>query len=54
VLTATFKKGHEHTITLRPLSRGILLEKFIIDFGGMKPSYLGTPETPFAIIRSNN
>lgn len=54
VLTATFKKGHEHTITLRPLSRGILLEKLIIDFGGMKPSYLGTPETPFAIIRSNN
>lgn len=50
VLTAAFRKGHEHTVTLRPLSRGILLEKLIVDFGGMKPSYLGTPETPFAVI----
>lgn len=51
VVETKFGKGSEHTLTLRPLSRGILLEKVIIDFGGMKPSYLGTPETPYSIVR---
>jgi hypothetical protein len=34
----------QHQVLIRPLSRGIILEKLIIDFGGMKKSYLGTPE----------
>src|SRR5574344_1739489 len=36
-----------HTITFKPISRGIILEKVILDLGGMKASYLGTPETNY-------
>lgn len=38
------KAEKTHHVTIKPLSRGIILEKIIIDFGGMKKSYLGTPE----------
>ena len=38
------KKG-KHTLRIRPLDPGIIIEKILIDMGGLKPSYLGAPET---------
>jgi hypothetical protein len=38
--------GH-HTLRIRALEPGIVFEKIILDFGGLKPSYLGAPETPY-------
>jgi len=34
----------EHELIICPISRGIIFEKVIINLGGMKKSYLGTPE----------
>ncbi|MDR1763052.1 MAG: glycosyl hydrolase 115 family protein [Dysgonamonadaceae bacterium] len=34
-----------HTLRIRVLEPGIVFEKIIIDFGGLKPSYLGPPES---------
>lgn len=44
-LDLNFAKGSRHRLTLRPLSRGMLLQRVAIDFGGMKKAYLGAPET---------
>lgn len=38
------KKG-KHTLRIRPLNPGIVIEKIIIHAGGLKNSYLGAPET---------
>lgn len=38
------KKGKQ-TLRIRPLDQGIVIEKILIDAGGLKPSYLGAPET---------
>ena len=38
------KKGI-HTLRIRPLNPGIVIEKILIHAGGLKPSYLGAPET---------
>jgi hypothetical protein len=35
----------KHTIRYWAISPGVVLQKLVLDFGGMKPSYLGTPET---------
>ncbi|MCD8174118.1 MAG: glycosyl hydrolase 115 family protein [Alistipes sp.] len=35
-----------HTLRFRPLDAGIVLQKIIVDLGGLRPSYLGPPETP--------
>ena len=35
----------KHTLRIRPLDAGIVFEKILIDCGGLKPSYLGAPET---------
>lgn len=32
-----------HTLRIRPLDPGIVIEKILIDTGGLKPSYLGAP-----------
>ena len=40
-----FGKVGKQTIRFRPLEPGIVLEKIIIDLGGLKESYLGAPET---------
>ena len=34
-----------HTLRYRPVSGGIVLQKIVIDNGGLKPSYLGPPES---------
>lgn len=38
------KKG-KHTLRIRPLNPGIVIEKIMIHAGGLKNSYLGAPET---------
>ncbi|MFD2744700.1 MULTISPECIES: glycosyl hydrolase 115 family protein [Sphingobacterium] len=35
----------EHTIRIRPLDHGIVIQKIMIDFGGLLPSYLGAPQS---------
>ncbi len=34
-----------HTLRIRPLNAGLVMQKIMIDLGGLKPSYLGAPET---------
>jgi hypothetical protein len=36
-------------VRYRPLHPGMVLQKIVIDFGGLKPSFLGPPETIFQI-----
>ena len=35
-----------HTIRIRPSDGAMVLQKVMIDMGGLKPSYLGAPSTP--------
>lgn len=35
----------KHTLRIRPLDNGLVLEKIMIDMGGMRKSFLGAPET---------
>ena len=37
----------KHTLRFRVLEAGIVLEKILIDTGGLKPTYLGAPESDF-------
>jgi hypothetical protein len=39
------EKVGRHTLRFRVLEPGIVLEKILIDTGGLKPSYLGAPES---------
>lgn len=38
-------KPGRHTLYIRPLDNGLVLQKIMIDFGGMHRSFLGAPET---------
>jgi hypothetical protein len=37
----------KHTLRIRILEPGIVFEKLMLDFGGLKPSYLGPPESEY-------
>jgi hypothetical protein len=49
--STTGVSGHEiatagaHTLKIYMVDAGVLLDKIVIDTGGLKPSYLGPPET---------
>jgi beta-xylosidase len=43
----TIEKAGLHTLRVRALEPGIVFEKLIIDCGGLKPSYLGTPQSEY-------
>lgn len=38
-------KAGRHTLRIRPLDPGIVFQKILVNTGGMKPSFLGAPET---------
>ena len=40
-------KPGRHTLRIRPLDNGLVLQKIMIDLGGMRKSFLGAPETIF-------
>lgn len=37
----------EHVIKFWALDPGFVLKRLVVDTGGLKPSYLGTPESPY-------
>jgi len=39
--------GGKHVLRFRVLDPGIVLQKIVLDTGGLKPSYLGAPESEF-------
>ncbi len=41
----TIDKPGKHTLRYWVVSNGVVLQKLVADFGGLKPSYLGPPET---------
>ncbi|WP_415160013.1 hypothetical protein [Parafilimonas sp.] len=43
----SISKQGKHTIKYRMISPAVILQKFVLDFGGLKPGYLGPPETIF-------
>ncbi|KAA6319025.1 hypothetical protein EZS27_031035, partial [termite gut metagenome] len=45
VTTHTVSASGKHTLRFRTLDPGIVLQKILIDTGGLKPSYLGTSES---------
>jgi glyoxylase-like metal-dependent hydrolase (beta-lactamase superfamily II) len=40
-------KGGKHTLRIRVLETGIVFEKILLNWGGLKPSYLGAPESEY-------
>ncbi|MBD1432957.1 glycosyl hydrolase 115 family protein [Sphingobacterium sp. DN00404] len=46
-----FPEAGEYRIRIRPLEQGIVIQKIMLDFGGLKPSYLGAPESAQRIIK---
>lgn len=45
--THLIEKAGLHTIRIRPLEPGIVFQKIILDVGGLKPSYLGPPQSEY-------
>ena len=45
VTTHQILQPGKHTLSFRVLEPGIVLEKIVINTGGLKPSYLGAPES---------
>lgn len=43
----TIRKPGKHTLKIRPLDPGLVLQKIMINMGGQRKSYLGAPETRY-------
>jgi Gylcosyl hydrolase family 115 C-terminal domain len=42
----TLARAGPHTLKFHALDAGLVLQKIVVDAGGMRPSYLGPPESP--------
>jgi hypothetical protein len=45
--THRIKEKGKHVIHFWMISPAVVLQKIVVDFGGVKPSYLGPPETKY-------
>ncbi|MEH6307670.1 glycosyl hydrolase 115 family protein [Olivibacter sp. CPCC 100613] len=45
--THLIEKPGLHTLRIRPLDPGIVFQKILLDMGGLKPSYLGPPQSEY-------
>lgn len=52
--THTINKDGVHVIKYWMISPGVVLQKLVLDCGGLKPSYLGPPESPYSGKSLNN
>jgi len=43
--THKVKKPGKHVVKYWLVNSGLVLQKLVLDFGGLEPSYLGPPET---------
>lgn len=50
--THTINKAGKHTIKYWMVSPAVVLQKIVVDFGSVKPSYLGPPETIYKKIKN--
>jgi hypothetical protein len=44
--THIVREAGAHTVKFWAISPGVVLQKLVLDAGGLKPSYLGPPESP--------
>jgi hypothetical protein len=51
VTKATFATAGVHILRIYMVDAGVLLEKIVVDQGGLSPSYLGPPETLAAVMK---
>lgn len=46
VITHTISNKGKYTLKFWAIDPAVNLQKIVVDFGGVKPSYLGLPENP--------